>query len=364
MTGRPAEPQRAATAAALSDPGPGAKPDAPQGLPRPGGGGTSPDRPLEGLRVLVPRPAGRAGELVDLLRRRGAEPWHVPLIGVTPLTQSPQLREAVGALAAGGYDWVALTSAAAIAALRDTAGEMGVTLSVDRRTRVAVVGAATARAAQAAGLRVDLMPPAPGSGAALAAAWPAGESGATVLLPRSDQAAADLPDALRAAGLRVVEVCAYRTEAVPVPGDVQSALRDGDVAAVLLTSPSTARALATIGAAPGTLLVAIGEPTAAAMRAGRLPVHAIAAEPSAAGLVAALLRAARAGGADGAPSTAPLAARRAAQRAFPRTARRTPSGDTPSGDTSASASPPRSDDRDDATAAPTRRITPPNEGSD
>lgn len=252
----------------------------------------SADGPLAGWRVLIPRPAGRAAELAALLRSRGAEPWHVPLIGIVPMTHSPALRDAVTALAAGGYDWVAFTSAAAVTALTGTADEMGRTLAVDAATRVAAVGAATAHAASEAGLRVDLMPPAPGSGATLAAAWPDAAPGTTVLLPRSDRAAAELPDLLRARGHRVVEVCAYRTETLPIPGDAQAALHAGEVDAVLFTSPSTARALAGTGIASTTRLVAIGQPTADALRDTGLTVHAIAADPSAAGLVAALERAA------------------------------------------------------------------------
>lgn len=254
------------------------------------GAADDPTAPLAGWRVLIPRPAGRADELTALLRSRGAEPWHVPLIGVTALTQSAELRAAVTALAGGDYDWVAFTSAAAITALVDTAAAMGMTLSLGGRTRVAAVGPATAAAARDAGLRVDLMPPPPGSGAALGAAWPAEPPGTTVLLPRSDRAAADLPDALRTTGHRVVEVCAYRTESLPMPGDVQAALRAGDVAAVLLTSPSTAHALADAGVAPGTCLIAIGAPTAAALRHTGMAVDAVAADPSAVGLVAALER--------------------------------------------------------------------------
>lgn len=255
-----------------------------------------PSAPLAGWRVLIPRPAGRADELTDVLRRRGALPRPVPLIGITPMTQSAEMRDAVRHLAGGGYDWVALTSAAAVTALRLVADEIGTTLSVGGGTRVAVVGAATAHAVRDAGLRVDLVPEAPGSGAALAAAWPAEAPGTSVLLPRSDRASRELPDALRATGHRVIEVCAYRTEPAPVPDADRDALRDGGIDAVLLTSPSTAQALAAIGVAPGTALVAIGEPTAVALREAGLGVDAVAAEPSAEGLVAALERVASGSG--------------------------------------------------------------------
>lgn len=248
----------------------------------------APARPIAGWRVLVPRPAGRAEELAGLIVAAGAEPLVVPLIATTPLTDSAAWRRAVAALVAGEYAWVAFTSAAAVEAAQAAARAAGIALGVPEPTRVAVVGSGTAHAARRSGIRVDLMPPGPGSGAALAAAWPDEPPGTSVLLPRSDRAAADLPEALRARRSRVDEVCAYRTDLLAVPEPVARQLRRGDVEAVLLTSPSTVRALAAVELAPSTRLVAIGRPTAAAIRAAGLRVAAVAETPSAAGLVAAL----------------------------------------------------------------------------
>ncbi|MGA7988830.1 MAG: uroporphyrinogen-III synthase, partial [Candidatus Dormiibacterota bacterium] len=75
------------------------------------------------------------------------------------------------------------------------------------------------------------------------------------------------------------------------PGRLRAALRDG-VDAITLTSGSTARhlmrALAGDALPARVLIVCIGEQTASAARDAGLPVHAVAAEASAAGLAAAL----------------------------------------------------------------------------
>lgn len=247
--------------------------------------------PLAGVRVLVARPAGRADDLVAALRAAGASPVAVPLIATTPMTESPALRAAVADLASGGFDWVAFTSAATVGALAATAHATGAEFRVATRTRVAAVGPATAAALLTAGVPVHLRPDGPGSADALAAAWPTDPARSAVLVPCSDRAAPTLPDALRAAGHRVTVVAAYRTEILPVPNDLARQLASGTVDAALLTSPSTAHALATVPLAPGIRLVAIGEPTARAAGADGLPVAAVAAEPSARGLVDALVHA-------------------------------------------------------------------------
>jgi uroporphyrinogen-III synthase/uroporphyrinogen III methyltransferase/synthase len=113
-----------------------------------------------------------------------------------------------------------------------------------------------------------------------------------VLLPRSDRARPELPDALRHRGYRVTEVIAYRTVTLPVPAETARALATGGLDAVLLTSPSTAAAVAEVPVAAGVIVVAIGASTAAAARDAGLAVTATATQPSAPGLVEALAGAA------------------------------------------------------------------------
>jgi uroporphyrinogen-III synthase len=245
-------------------------------------------RPLNGWRVLVPRAADRAGELVELLAAAGATPVAVPLIGLAPPEDAAALDFSLVELFRGGFAWVAFTSVSAVDAVLRRAAELDLSPVVPADTRVAAVGPATATALRSAGLPVDLMPAAGGSAAALAAIWPAPGDDDAVLLPRSDLAAPTLPDALSRLGYRVRMVIAYRTTVTPPPAQVATDLAAGSFDAVLFTSPSTVRATAGIDIAATTVLCAIGEPTAEeSARSGR-PVHITAADPTARGMLRAL----------------------------------------------------------------------------
>ena len=246
--------------------------------------------PLFGWRVLVPRPEGSADELAERLRRVGAEPVLAPLIEIRAQSGSSEMRRAVDELAVGAFDWVAFTSVAAVSATLDAARRAGLAWPVGGGTRVAAVGRSTAGALQRAGIAVDLVPDGAGSARSLVAAWPVEAEGRSVLLPRSDRALPELPDALRRKGYRIRETVAYRTVTLPVPAAVARDLVTGRIRAVLLTSPSTAGALTDVPIAPDVVLVAIGASTAAAARDAGLVVAVTATQPSAAGLVDALTR--------------------------------------------------------------------------
>ncbi len=243
---------------------------------------------LRGWRVLVPRAADRSSELVDLLATAGATPVAVPLIAVAPPEDEGALDVSLVELAKGAFDWVAFTSASAVDAVSRRAKALRLSPAVPADTRVAAVGPATANTLRAAGLPVDLVPAAGGSARALAAIWPHPTGDASVLLPRSDIAAPTLPDALSALGYRVRPVVAYRTVLAPPPAGTAAALAAGTIDAVLFTSPSTVRAAAGIEIAAGTVLCAIGEPTAAEAADTGRPVHVIAERPTAGGLLEAL----------------------------------------------------------------------------
>ena len=188
--------------------------------------------PLFGRRVLVARARGQGAELELELRRRAAEPVAVPLLEVLPPTDPEALEAALRR--ASGYDWIVYTSANAVRFATPRAPALA-------RTRVACIGEATARAARAAGLRVDLVPPGESTPESLAEALAAaGElAGLRILLPRAERARETLADVLIACGARVDAVEAYRTRAPEGAGArLQAALARG-LDAVVLTSPST-----------------------------------------------------------------------------------------------------------------------------
>ena len=110
------------------------------------------------------------------------------------------------------------------------------------------------------------------------------EAARRVLLPASALADPALADGLRRAGWEVEQVAASTTvtaDACNLPPDLEHRWATGGVDAVVLTAPSTTRAvLELLGPPPqGTGLVAIGATTAAATRKLGLTVAAVAPSP-------------------------------------------------------------------------------------
>ncbi|MBT2502307.1 uroporphyrinogen-III synthase [Curtobacterium sp. ISL-83] len=268
----------------------GRTPPAPVSPPRRSRTATTDDtaRNAAGARppvVLVPRGGAWGEEVAAAARARGFDPRIVPLITDAPAADSDALDAALARLghpggadgrpappaADGsvpdvvGYRWVVVTSATAVRAL---AGRVS---SLPSDVRVATVGDATARAARAAGWRVDLVP-SEHSAAGLVQAMP--DDAGPVLFPRSEIAAPTLVNGLRGRGIDVDDVVAYRTVGT---GSDPIAL-DPPADAVLVTSGSVARQVAVrlTPLDPRTRIACIGPGTADATRAAGLPVHVVA----------------------------------------------------------------------------------------
>jgi hydroxymethylbilane synthase len=195
-------------------------------------------------RLIVTRAAEHAAALLVALVDRGLSPLAVPAIEIQPGADG--LARTLARLP--DFDWVVVTSANAVRAVRDEAGRSGLVLGGPRQSpgpRWAAVGVATARELHSAGIPVAVRP-ARSSGAALAGAIPV-ELGERVLFPRSEIADAAVVDELTARGAVVESVVAYRT----LEGPESSVVRlDGAMQespkAVMFTSGSTVRGLLTI----------------------------------------------------------------------------------------------------------------------
>ncbi len=255
-------------------------------------------RPLAGRRVLVARAAHQQDALSRRLAALGAEPVEVPLLAIDPPRDGgAALRAAAGALVAGSYAAVGITSANGADALARALDELaGDTADALDGLLLACVGPGTARRASAAlGRAVDLVP-AVHTTTGLGLAFPPGPG--RVLLPRADIASPELPTVLQDKGWEVDDVHAYRTRLVTdLPDAVVDDLRTGRIDAVAAGSPSTVDALvaalgrAAPGEAPRTALVSIGPVTSARARRHGLAVAAEADPHDLPGLVAACVAA-------------------------------------------------------------------------
>jgi uroporphyrinogen-III synthase len=221
-----------------------------------------------GAVLLVPRGGAWGASVAAAATELGLTPWVLPLIETLP-APSDELTTALDRLVQGDYDWLAVTSAAAVPAL---AGVV-----VPTSTQVAAVGEATAHALGTAGIAVHLV--GDGGASALLDSWPAEQPG-RVLAVQSDLARPVLVDGLADAGWRVDAVVAYCTAAARLTTAEEHALRTGKADIALVTSGSVARRLADVGVPETTRLVAIGAQTAEEVRAAGLAVTAVAASPT------------------------------------------------------------------------------------
>ena len=261
------------------------------GLPREGGGA-----PLSGRVVLLPRLKER-DRIASALERAGADVLRAAVTRTVP-GEAAALEATARRIAEGEAAWLVLTSARTVEALAPY-----LHVPVPSALRVAVVGPATARAwTELTGTAPDLV--ARGSAAALleepelAGPLPAPNAARRVLLPASALADPALAEGLRRAGWEVEQVSAYTTvtaDAHDLPPNLEHAWATGGVDAVVLTAPSTTRALLELLGPPpqGTGLVAIGATTAAATRELGLTVAAVAPSPTPEGVLQATVDATR-----------------------------------------------------------------------
>jgi uroporphyrinogen-III synthase len=103
---------------------------------------------LEGLTVVVTRPARQAGPFVAMLRDAGADAILLPAIEIEPIELDAA---SLARLAPDRFDWTVYTSANAVEYSLQQ-------LPRPALTRVAAIGRATARALDEQGIRVDAVP--------------------------------------------------------------------------------------------------------------------------------------------------------------------------------------------------------------
>ena len=192
---------------------------------------------LSGKRIVITRAAVQSEALARELSARGAIPVVLPLVSFADPEDFAPLDAAIAGIQR--FDWIILTSAQAVRALAKRGKEVMRSLMYsESELRIACVGPATAEAARQAGLPVEYVA-VTRTGAGLAEELGNRLQGARVLLPRSDRANQDLPQALKRHGAQVTEVIAYRTLR-PTEVDRRNLAQIGDGAAdaVLFFSPS------------------------------------------------------------------------------------------------------------------------------
>lgn len=250
-------------------------------------------------RIVLTRQPGQTGRFESELTGLGVAVELLPLIDFALPIDDSLLAAAKDKAAAGAYDWIVLTSPNAVRSLHKL-GYFDEPLPV----KWGMVGSGTAAVfADHAQQAADFVAEHNQSGEGLVAEFPPPEPAGrnAVLLPVSEIASNTVQQGLHAAGFTVERVTAYRTVAAstelpqeqrllppvhvpyPVHGVEAFAGRAARAAAVVLTSPSNARLYAAAAEDFPALalppLLAMGQPTAAAMTATGLPITAVLPKP-------------------------------------------------------------------------------------
>jgi len=228
--------------------------------------------PLYGKRVLITRAEEQSQDLFQRLRDLDAVPVCAPLIRFALVEESGPLDAALRNL--DRFDWLFLTSQNALRFVLERSRVLGVSLTqAASAIRVAAVAPVTAAAAEKAGLHVAYVAN-KHQGIGLAEELGPQLLGRRVLLPRSDHAGRQLPDALRKVGAEVEDVIAYRTlETQSGANNLRAMVRRGAIDAIVFYSPSAVQHFSDIlggeqaeMAGDQMLFVAIGPVTAGALR--------------------------------------------------------------------------------------------------
>ncbi len=258
-----------------------------------------PPRPLRGVTVAVTRARAQASGLARRLEALGASVIQAPVIRVRQLTDPSQ-----PTLDPSPYDLICVTSANGVAGLFERLDD-GTHPRGDARalasTRIAAIGAGTARALAERGIVADVQPE---RSVAESLVQALAEVPVTrALIARAREARDVLPDALRARGAQVDILELYETVAEPLAPQALRAVREADY--VTFTSSSTVRFFLQAagehggGLSPATRIVSIGPVTSAALREHGLE-PSIEADPyDVEGMIAALLADAARGATDG-----------------------------------------------------------------
>ncbi len=247
--------------------------------------------PLSGRTVLVTRPTHQCTGLCGELRAWGANIVEAPAIDIAPAENPTNIDKAIEALSA--FDWLIVTSANGVSALRGRLSACGGDARMLAGVRIAAIGSATADALAGMGLRADLMGEAFTTESLGDAMIAAGVKGRRVLMLRADIAPPTLADRLAAAGADVTSLAAYRTVfSTSLPNGAAEDLDAGRVDWITFTSASTVETfltLAGIERARACRLAVIGPVTADALAGRGLSADVIAKPHTNEGLVAAIV---------------------------------------------------------------------------
>jgi len=212
--------------------------------------------PLDGVTIVVTRPAAQASRFLELARAAGAACIPYPTLQIDRIALDDATR---ARLQSRAWDWAIFTSANAVeAALEQCPAPLA--------ARHAAVGRATARTLEQHGVKVDTRPKSANSEGLLELPEFAALVGRGVLLVKGSGGRELLRDALRARGADVLELEVYRRSATAPTAAATTQLH------VALTSPGPLVVVVTSAEVLQSLLEQVADDDGARLRSRTLLV--------------------------------------------------------------------------------------------
>ncbi|MGC7870944.1 uroporphyrinogen-III C-methyltransferase [Desulfosporosinus sp. SYSU MS00001] len=250
-------------------------------------------KPLFGQRIIVTRARHQASELSQAIEALGGEAWEFPTIEIAPPTDGSLLLKALKELKS--FQWLIFTSVNGVetffAELLKQQGDVRDLAGIE----LVAIGPATKAALEKRGLRVAFVPEEYRAEKVVEGLRHRVKAGDKVLLARAEEARNILPDSLKAMGVEVWDVPAYKTILGNANrADLQRMLQNKEIDRVTFTSSSTVKNFiklldGKIELLQNVVLYSIGPITSATAREMGLTIHREASEYTIQGLVEALL---------------------------------------------------------------------------
>ncbi|WP_010270891.1 uroporphyrinogen-III C-methyltransferase [Paenibacillus senegalensis] len=259
-------------------------------------------KPLFGKRVLVTRTRGQASELANRIYELGGEAIELPLIRIQrPASEARLERIAQTLSTVDRYDWILFTSVNGVAHFFEELRLARLDVRRLAKARIAAVGPKTAEALLERGLIAEQPEQCFQAEGLLEALRHELKAGQKVLLPRSEQGRAILPEQLAELGLEVTDLPLYENVLCHEnKEELLRLLKEEEVDMITFTSSSTVNHLFELLGEAGVTrplellhnieIVCIGPVTAKTAGKHGLTVHRQAAEATLDSLIEALCK--------------------------------------------------------------------------
>lgn len=234
--------------------------------------------PLNNIKVLIPRPIGKAEEFSEKLIKLGATPIIFPLIKVEAIN-TEKLKST---FSTQSYDWIIFTSTVAVEMFFNSIK------TTDINCKIAVVGTSTKKEIIKLGLKVDFIPSA-ATAKKLVKEIPVNK-GEKIFIPRSEIAGKGVIEVLKKRNVNVTEIATYSNKPVNYTKEQVEEIFSQNINVVTFTSPSTVENFVKLLRSykiklTNQHLVSIGPSTTAAIKKLYLQADATAEEHNIDGLI-------------------------------------------------------------------------------